>query len=173
MNNNAFYRAYKGYSLWRKIVRDNKIDLTQDFILVIPSGEEDIAYYSIKYINKLIESFEISKSKKYYEGYFIIRRNECFYIVTDDKKIADGARDICRRVTKTVLIDQEKIRMVIESYCFFPYTDRMILGTVNHLQARGGIASLADIGISEEEIVANGIYHLNLDNFKNENVDSI
>lgn len=157
----VFYRVYRGYFLWRKLVNKNKIDLQQDFIIIIPEGEDDISRYSLECLNDLIKKFELEKNKKYKQNIDVIRRNECFYVITDDVKILNFAKSACRRITKIITISQNELRMIIESYCTFPYSDRIILATSRCIQGRGGISALSSVGVDEKKIIAQGIFGLN------------
>lgn len=163
-NHNIITSTYTGFFLWRRIIKLYKLDLFQDFVIVLPKGEEQITYYMLLYLNKVIERFELSKNNLVRMHITVLRRNELFFVLTDDEQIYKYAKYLCRRVNVS-LIETKKMQAIIDSYCMFPFSNRLILGMTKKLQARGGQNALKTIGITQEEIVANGIYDLRIEKF--------
>lgn len=154
-----------GRYLWKKFIYKNNIDLNFDFVFLLPKGDPQVSYYVLLYLNKFIEFLERRKTYIATLGHPIIRRNEKIFIITNDDDVKKSAKEICRRVTEVSFMSVTDIEKIIQYYCIFPFTDRLIIGALKGIPGRNDYSALVANGITVEELVANCIFDFKIQKF--------
>ena len=161
-----FYRSHVGGLIIRKIQKKYEIDDSQDFILILAKENPRINYLTVLMINKAIEKFEKRKTKLAIldsNYYGIRRRNEQFIILTNDPEVQVYAQFICRRINAVEHINDYDMSCLIDSFSMQPFGDRVILAAVDGIPGRSGSTNLGKLGLSQLDVIANGIFGLRIE----------
>ena len=162
---NVLGQAVKGRALWKKIIAKNNINLEKDFVILVSKEEQQCSYYTLLYLNKIIEWLELRKNELEKHNIPVIRRNERFLVLTDDPDVLKYAKKISRRVTYVEFMKCEELDNIIKYYSIYPYTDRLLIGMYKDIPGRRGCEALLASKISIEELVANGIFDMKIKKF--------
>ena len=155
-------QALCGRKLWKKIISKNKVDLKYDFVVLVSKDDKQCAYYTLLYLNKFIEKLELRKNWLEKQNVPVIRRNEKFFVLTDDGNVEKYAKMLSRRVTKVEILKKEELDNVVTYYSVYPYTDRLLIGKYSGIAGRKGCEVLLKSKLSIEELVADGVYDLKI-----------
>lgn len=161
----GFRQVYHGRKRWRQLIREYGVDLDMDFVILLPKGNDRCNYYVMLYLNRLIMTFEQRKTFLQHHGHPIIRRNEKFFILTNDDNVMKSAKTICRRITEVIPYSEQEIQELLKYYLIYPFTGRLIIGMVDGIVGRNSCRPLEQNGITLEELVANGIFNLRIEKF--------
>lgn len=159
----ALLDVLKGRKLLKKIIKKYSLNMNMDFIVFIPKGVDDVTYFILLYLNKFIETLERKKTKAENNGFQVLRRNERFLVLTNDKIVLKSAKIICRRVSDVEFLSDKAMEEILSYYRIFPFSDRIIIGTIDGIPGRTGYRALKENGFSTEYLIANGIYHLEME----------
>lgn len=165
-------QVVRGRRLWRLMRQKYSLDMNMDFVLLLPENQDECAYEVLRYLNCFIEQLERRKTHLAHMGIPIIRRNEKFLVLTDCEAIAQRAPGICRRVTAAAVLTEKQLSAILNYYRIFPFTDRLIIGILDGISGRSGCHALLRNGFTLGELVANGIYHLEMTKSKDKRVQN-
>lgn len=155
-----------GKKMLKKIIKKYNIDLRFDWIVFLFKGYDQANYYTCLYYNKLIEQIEDNKTMMEELDIPVYLGNEVYLIITDDLIIQKSASYICNRLNHSVLITSQEIYKIGKYLSAFLRSPHLILGVFEKLNIGMGIKALSANGISVEDIVANGLFHLKIDSFE-------
>lgn len=155
-----------GKKILKKIIRKYNIDLRFDWIVFLFKGNDQANYYTCLYYNKLIEQIEDNKRTMEELEIPVYLGDEVYSIITDDLIIQKSANYICSRLNHSILITSQEIYKIGKYLSAFIRSPHLILGVFEKLNIGMGIKALSAIGISVEDVVANGIFHLKIDSFE-------
>lgn len=154
-----------GRCLWKRMIKKNDVDLKFDFVILLLKGDSRCNYYMLLYLNKFIEQLEKRKNHLSKKDVPIIRKNENFFIITNDSDVENSALQICRRISKVIKMSEMDINKILCYYKIYPFTDRLFIGLFDGITGRSGYSALKAIGFTTEELVANGIYDFKIKKF--------
>lgn len=161
----SIYNVWKGRYIWKKVLKRYFVDLKFDFVILLPKGDSQVNYYTLLYLNKFIEYLEKRKNSLASIGIPVIRRNENFFIITNDSDVNTCAQTICRRVSQIITFSDDEIEQLLQYYCLYPFTNRLIIGLLDGIPGRNDYTALIKCGFTVEELVANCIFDLKIPHF--------
>lgn len=155
----------RGEQILKRILKKYRINLAVDWVLVLFSGNDNANYHTLLYLNRLIMQIEANKKTCREINMPVYEGHELYTVITDDVIVEKSAEHICRRLDSCILVSEKDIQKIGRYSCILRPSNHLIFGICDKLHIGHGIRNLLSNGMVMEDIVANGIFHLEIDTF--------
>lgn len=140
--------AAAGRKMFNSILKENKKDklLRNQKIayIVFPTDDQEINFYGLLYLNDLIDFY----------GY------DSFVLLTNQNLVKSAASLLCEKTSKVCSLTDSEMKSIIAYYELLRFSHDVYFVSVDIPNERRGSNILGRNGLTKEEFVGIGIYHL-------------
>lgn len=139
----SILNAIEGKFVWHNLIKNNP-EIQNTVIVLMPSRDEEVNKYALKYIDKLIERTQRKDA----------------VILTIDTEIEKNLKNYSEKIIKAILFTRKQATKLIKYAALYEFDNRLYIASLEEPYGRFGNRLEGINGITKEEIVATGIFRI-------------
>ena len=137
--------AIQGKFVWHNLIKNNP-EIQNTVIVLMPSRDEEVNKYALKYLDNLIER---------------TRRKDAV-ILTIDTKIEKNIKNYSEKIIRVISFPRKQALKLIKYVALYEFDNRLYIASLEEPYGRFGNRLEGINDITKEEIVATGIYRITI-----------
>ena len=142
-----FFLTLQGKREWQRLVKTyelNKSSGAKKAVILLPKNDAVNSYFSLLYLDRML-------SLNDYQSAIVLARTDI------DKEVAPF---FCHKIEAVEKVSDSTSEALLQFYAALPFDSRFVCTSLTDVKCRDGEKLLGVCGITIEEMVAIGIYHI-------------